>query len=183
MFIFMEWRDYMRPGQVTESNPNLINNYNSHFGKDNWRFIWKVEDKIINKNEAIQIYEEAYMFDSTKKESSWMQLLSVASEVYDNEPSDVLSIFNYDIQNSHVIHLQDIALRRVVHKRGWKFRGDDLIQISKPDTYWGERFSSGKMPFFKPEIIVTPSLTGAWEKNSIEDFYQSNKFLQHKWKV
>jgi len=79
-------------------------------------------------------------------------------------------------------HLQDIAIRRVVERRDWKFHGSELVQIRGDTTLWGSRLDPGKVPFHRPELIVSPPLVSWWNKNSIEDFYQSNKFLQVKWK-
>ena len=105
-------------------------------------------------------------------------MISTAREVYDYEPDDVNSGLDYMVQNGTATHLQDIAIRNVVLRRGWQFKGRELVQIRSHSTYWGKKLSPGKVRFHRPDLIVNPHLEGWWEPNSIEDFWQSNKALQ-----
>ena len=73
--------------------------------------------------------------------------------------------------------MQDIAIRRTVLRLGRKFEGDHLVQIRGRDSE-GAKYNPGFVPFHLLDMIVKPSLTGWWQENSIEDFYQSNKVLQ-----
>ncbi len=174
----MAWRTIERPGHFGKRKGEIHKQNDEKYGKENWRIAWQGVNEIIPYLTACQIYEEGYYLDSFNREGLWKELMAVAKNVYDHQESDVESGLEYLVQKGAATHLQDIAIRRVVLRRGWRFEGDQLIQIRSHDQYWGKNLSPGKVPFHLPELIVVPSLQGWWEYNSIEDFYQSNKVLQ-----
>lgn len=174
----MVWKTLDRPGFFGRKRDEVVRGYNECFGEGNWRIMWTWNDELIPKDLAYHLYEDGYYADSFRREDLWRELIATASEVYDHQPSDVQSGLDYLVQNSHSTHLQDISIRRVVVRRGWRFQGDKLVQVRKHKEYWGDKLSPGKVSFHLPELIVVPHLESWWDKNSIEDFYQSNKVLQ-----
>ena len=176
------WETLKRPGQSGSKKQELIDIWNKEFGKDNWRIAWEWKDNFISKTEAYQLYEDSYYQDSFQRESLWLELINTAKEVYDIEEKDINSGFDYFKQEGNATHLQDISIRRVIMRRGWQFKGNELIQIRNcKDTKnkdWSKQLDPGKLKFHLPELIKKPNLEGWWDKDSVEDFYQSNKILQ-----
>lgn len=174
----MVWRTISRPGQSGGKKKQLKEMYDNTYGPENWRIMWQWGDDIIDNILAYQIYEDGYYHDSLKREEVWKELISTASDVYDIEERDIESGLDYLVQQGKATHLQDIAIRRVLFRRGWKFEGTELIQIRSHSQYWGKQLSPGKISFHRPELIIKPSLKSWWDENSIEDWYQSNKVMQ-----
>jgi len=118
------------------------------------------------------------------KLSNLHKFINEAKNVYDIEEKDIESGFDYSKQQGNATHLQDIAIRRVVMRRGWKFKGKKLIQIrlgkEVKNKDWANELDPGRLQFHLPELIKKPNLKGWWDKDSVEDFYQSNKILQIK---
>ena len=176
----MEWKTIERLGYFGEKRDEILKSYDEMYGKDNWRIAWQWGVTVVNHAYACLIYELGYYRDSLNREDLWKNLISQARDVYDHKKSDVKSGLDYKIQNGSATHLQDIAIRRVVNQRGWKFEGKKLIRIRGEKSYWGKNLNPGKVKFHMPELIVTPHIEGWWDYDSIEDFYQSNKILQIK---
>ena len=174
----MGWKTFERPGFFGSKKQEKIDSYNQMFGDNNWRLVWSWLDDFVDFDIACQLYEDGYYNDSFKREKIWEELIKTASNVYDHEESNILSGFDYNFQEGNSTHLQDISIRRVVLRRGWKFQGDELIQIRSHSDYFGKNLSPGRVPFHMPEHIIEPHLKKWWDKDSIEDFYQSNKYLQ-----
>jgi hypothetical protein len=174
----MIWRTIERPGYFGLKRDEFHRQYNERFGKENWRIMWQWNNEVLPFPIASLIYEDGYYADSFKREDLWKELASVAKDVYDHQESDVLSCLDYTVQNGFATHLQDIAIRRVMLRRGLEFKGDKLVQVRGHKEYWGQNLSPGKIPFHLPDLIVVPHLERWWNRNSIEDFYQSNKVLQ-----
>lgn len=175
-----DWITKNRPGFFGKRRDALFQEYTSRYGEGNWRIMWQWGDEIVPFEEACLIYEQAYYEDSIERENLWRKLTSEASEVYDHHPSNIHSGFDYSKQEEGATHLQDIAIRKVISRRGWTFEGENHIQIRGHGSFWGKSLNPGKVIFHKPDLIIYPHLDGWWNYNSIEDFYQSNKVLQVK---
>lgn len=176
----MDWKTIKRPGYFGEKRDEILKSYDEEYGTDNWRLAWQWGVTVVNWEYACLIYEQGYFKDSFIREELWKDLISKAKDVYDYDKSDVKSGLDYLVQNGPATHLQDIAIRRTVSQRGWRFEGKRLIQIRGHGKKWGKNLSPGKVKFHLPELIVAPHLEGWWGYDSIEDFYQSNKVLQVK---
>ncbi len=176
----MEWKTVERPGYFGKKKDEIHGQYDEKYGKGNWRIAWTFSEVKIPFELACLIYEDSYYHDSFNREKLWKELAKTAREVYDLEEADIASSFDYKTQNGSATHLQDIAARRVVSRRGWKFQGDELVRTRGHKSYWGDILSPGKVPFHLPNQIVEPHIEGWWDKNSVEDFYQSNKIVQVK---
>jgi hypothetical protein len=176
----MVWETIERPGYFGKKRDEIFKQYDGKYGACNWKIMWNWNDKIIPQNIACLIYEDAYFADSFKREDLWKELITAAKDVYDHQESGIESGLDYSVQKGNATHLQDISIRRVILRRGWKFSGDKLVQIRSHSEYWGKNLSPGRVQFHMPELICSPHLEHWWDLNSIEDFYQSNKVLQVK---
>lgn len=179
MNMFTEWKTVKRPGPIGERKDELFREWDLLYGRGNWRLGWIWGRKVIGKKEAYQIYEDGYYHDSIRRRDLWKGLRAEAKDVYDIEERDVESGLDYSVQNGPAVHLQDIAIRRVLLRRGWEFEGKKLIQIRSKRGYYGDLLSPGAVQFHLPEMITEPPFEKSWwEWNSVEDFYQRQKVLQ-----
>ncbi|MFC1754327.1 hypothetical protein ACFL96_13205 [Thermoproteota archaeon] len=176
----MVWKTIDRPGYTGKKKAKRLAGFDKEYGEGNWRLAWEWNNQVISEEFTWQLYEDGYYSDSFEREDLWQKLVHTAREVYDLEPRDIESGLDYHIQQGIATHLQDIAIRKVVQRRGWVFEGDELVRIRHHDNYWGRNLGPGKVPFHIPELILVPHLESWWDPDSIEDFYQSNKILQIK---
>lgn len=176
-----EWRTHdERPGYLGKKRNETQQRWTMRYGEGNWRLIWRYGDAELDFLGVCAVYEDAYNRFFSDNPAVLKLLLSEASNVYDDDPSNMLSGFDYARQETERTHIQDTAIRRVVARMGERFRGPEPIQIRDklaPHAL-SMLLSPGKVPFHRRYQIVDPRVTGWWEKDSVEDFYQSNKFLQ-----
>jgi hypothetical protein len=174
-----EWRTIGRPGYFGRQRDEISARYDAEHGKDNWRIVWGWKGESILFPEACLVYEEAYFNDSMRRQELWRELVRAASDVYDMDKTDCASGLDYLIQANTGTHIQDIAIRRVVARRGWRFTGDMPVRVRSKER-WGRHLSPGRVRFHEPGHITVPHLEGWWDRDSVEDFYQSNKLLQKR---
>jgi hypothetical protein len=182
-----EWKlvDNTSAGYVGSRRNELWAERDSKYGKGNWRSVWLVEGDYLEYEEVCRLYEDAY-FEYFKKRLELLEyLLEAASDVYDDDPSNVESGLDYSRQGSVRTHIQDIAIRNCVKRLGREFRGQTLLQIRDRE---GEHplslaLSPGQVPFHKPELLSDPDnlreirSKAWWLPLSVEDFYQRAKRL------
>ena len=182
-----EWQliDNTSPGYVGKRRNDLWAERDAKYGKDNWQTIWLVEGIYLEYEEACRLYEDAY-FEYFKQRPELLEhLLEVASEVYDDDPTNVESGLDYSKRGSVRTHIQDIAIRNCVRRLGRTFNGSRLLQIR---DRMGEHalslaLSPGQVPFHKPELLSHPDnlevirAKAWWLPSSVEDFYQRAKRL------
>jgi hypothetical protein len=182
-----EWHlsDNTSPGYVGKHRNELWAERDARYGKVNWQTIWLVDGNYLEYEEACHLYEDAY-FEYFKQRPELLEfLLEVASDVYDDDPSNVESGLDYSKRGDVRTHIQDIAIRNCVKRFGREFRGDKLIQIR---DRIGEHplslaLSPGQVPFHKAELISHPDNLAEimakawWLPSSVEDFYQRAKRL------
>ncbi len=175
----MKWFTVDRPGYTGAGWKKKGNRLDRLFGKGQWRIQYQWQDGVIDRDAALQLYEEAYLRHLQSNPDLLDWICSTASDVYDIEPENVESGLDYHTQNSKAIHLQDIAVRRCLQRLGRAFAGDHLVQIRGHESE-GYCLNPGQVPFHAPEHVVKPSLSRGkwWDENSIEDFWQSNEVLQ-----
>ena len=154
----------------------IIEQYNQRFGSENWTTAHLIRGEIKPTDKAIELYEEGY-FEFLRTHPTTLEwLVNTASDVYDISPTNVASGFDYKVQECNGIHLQDIAIRRVLRKIGREFKGNRLVQIRGSETE-GYVLNPGKVPFHLPDLILSNDNQNWWSKGSIEEFYQNNKAL------
>jgi hypothetical protein len=182
-----EWTlaDNTSPGYVGARRNQLWAERDAKYGKGNWRSIWLVQGDYLEYEEACRLYEDAY-FEYFKKRPELLEfLLEVASDVYDDDPSNVESGLDYSKRGDVRTHIQDIVIRNCIKRFGRKFSGSKLVQIR---DRIGEHplslaLSPGQVPFHKPELLSHPDNLAAiranawWLPSSVEDFYQRAKRL------
>jgi hypothetical protein len=182
-----EWKlvDNTSPGYVGKRRNDLWAERDAKYGKENWQTIWLVDGKYLEYEEACRLYEDSY-FEYFKQRPELLEyLLEVASNVYDDDPSNVESGLDYLQRGDLRTHIQDIAIRNCVKRFGREFRGGKLIQIR---DRIGEHplslaLSPGQVPFHKSELISNPDNLSEirrqawWLPSSVEDFYQRGKRL------
>lgn len=180
-----EWKlvDNTSPGYVGSRRNELWAERDAHYGKGNWRLIWLVQRDYLDYEEACRLYEDAY-FEYFKQRPELLEfLLEVASDVYDDDPSNVESGLDYSKRGDVRTHIQDIVIRNCVKRFGRNFSGSKLLQIR---DRIGEHplslaLSPGQVPFHKPELLSYPDNLAAirakawWLPASVEDFYQRAK--------
>lgn len=149
------------------------------FGEGNWGKAWHYGERIIGREDAYALYEEAYYRHLKNNPLLLEWLCTTASDVYDNSPSNVDSGLDYSIQEMPGTHMQDIAVRRSLVRLGRRFEGDHLVEI-RGKKYEGYRLNPGQVPFHEPDEIwpdlneTTREFTW-WLPDSIEAFWQMNK--------
>ncbi len=190
----MEWTVIDRPGYFGTKRNEIHQRYDTQFGKNNWRISWQWGEQIIQKPEALQIYEDGYyeFFKSNKKILEW--ITQTASDVYDTAESNIASKFNYNVQETSNNHIHDIAIRRAVLRNGKWFKGHHLVHV-RPEKE-GETLGPHLIPFHLPGMIYRGKIKYKGEnrdfvinppwwlmmgiENSVEQFYQQNKVLEIK---
>ena len=90
--------------------------------------------------------------------------------------------FDYAKQETGRTHLQDIAIRRCLLRLDMQFEGTELVRIrqEKGTNPLSMILSPGRVPFHKPELIEKPQTVSWWHKDTVESWYQNNKYLQIK---
>jgi hypothetical protein len=174
------WHTIERPGYFGKHRDERYAEYDARFGSGNWKVAWQIGAAVHDMLGATALYEDAYLAFLIANPDVCDLLVAEASDVYDDDPSNVTCGLDYTAQETSRTHLQDIAVRRSLVRMGRWFAGETLIRIrdSRGDHPLSMTLSPGRVPFHRPELIVQPELTGWWLPGSVEGFYQSNKVLQ-----
>ena len=188
----MDWKVIDRPGYFGTDRDEIHRKYNDNFGHNNWRIAWEWGGQIIQRPEAMQIYEDGYYEFFKSNEAILERIITTASDVYDTAPSNVQAKFSYDIQETPNNHIHDVAIRRAVLRNGAWFKGDHFVHVRTEKE--GEKLGPYLIPFHLPNMIFRGkikykgedrnfSINPPWWKkigieNSIEQFYQQNKVLE-----
>jgi hypothetical protein len=166
--------------------------FDSKFGSGNWLAAHFFDGAVISRYRMYLIYEEAYYEYLKNNDEVREWLISTASEVYDIDPSNVKSGFDYTKQECGATHLQDISIRRVLTRLKLEeqgavydpeniptipiFNGDHLVEIRGQESE-GFVLNPGQVPFYKPELSLDTYNKSWWKMDSVEDIYQRNKVL------
>lgn len=180
-----KWITIERPGYLGQHREEKFKEWkewDEKYGKGNWRLVWKVGKIYVDFLGVCALYEDAYYQFLRRRSDILKWLLKEASNVYDDEESNVESGFDYTKQETCRTHIQDIAIRRAILRMGLWFKGKKLIRIrqEKGTHLLSVILSPGRVPFHKPKLIEQPELTGWWHRQTVESFYQTNRVLQIK---
>ncbi|HEY4481687.1 MAG TPA: hypothetical protein VI489_02430 [Candidatus Brocadiaceae bacterium] len=188
----MEWETVDRPGYFGQDRDEIHKKFDDRFGENNWRIAWQWGDLVIERPEAMQVYEDGYyhFFKRNKGVLDW--IVSTASDVYDTSPSNVKAGFSYDMQETPNNHIHDVSIRRAVLRNGVWFKGNHLVHVRPKKE--GRDLVPHLIPFHLPHMIYKGSIKYKgkerdfskdppwWIKdgipNSVEQFYQQGKVLQ-----
>lgn len=150
------------------------------FGEGKWSFEHLIQGRLLDRNYALGLYEEAYIHYFTEGEGKeLLPWLETFSDVYDTAPSNI-GTYDYEEQEcpekGH--HIHDIAIRRALKAIKFTFKGTEPLHVRGPNSE-GFALSPGKIPFHRPELIPDSPMPGRawWEAGSIEDFYQRTRRL------
>ena len=176
----MKWQTLFRPGYLGKHKETKYQEWNEAYGIGNWRLVWLWGNQAKDFLGACELYETAYLKFLRQHKNLTMELITEASNVYDDSPTNVLSGMDYLKQETNRTHIQDIVIRRALKKLGLQFKGNTLIRIrhNRGEHSFSMLLSPGKVPFHRPELIEKPLLEGWWDRGSVECFYQSNRHLQ-----
>ncbi len=175
-----EWTTIRRPGYFGRSRDMKIARFNELYGENKWRLAWVIPTKsLLFKDACVQFYERSYL-EYLKDKQELVNFICSFGEVVDNAESNISSGCDYTKQESYSTHIQDIAIRNVLRLLGRKFQGSQRhILVIRGTQSNGQQLSPGLVPFYDPGLIARPSLAPMWaHENSVEDFWQSNKWLQ-----
>lgn len=172
-------RPHSRPGYLGSRRDAVQRDWDAEHGLGGWALAWRVQGMWYDRARMSMLYEDAYVHFLLDRPQLLDELLSAASDVYDDDLSNLASGLDYTAQETGRTHVQDIAIRRAVVRLGRVFEGASPVQIRDA---LGEHplsmpLSPGQVPFHRPDWIEAPELTGWWEPGSVEAFYQSNKWL------
>jgi len=182
------WRTVERPGYFGDMRDKLHAFWDAEYGKRNWRLAWQWGGMVLERKEALQIYEDG-CYEFLKSDADTLDwLITSASDVYDTAPTNVQAGLSYDVQETPNNHIHDVAIRRALLRTGNWFAGTRLLEIRSTDKE-GWRLSPCMIPFHLPALISREPIKDYrrkeyfwWEKrgvpDSIEAFYQRNKLLQ-----
>jgi hypothetical protein len=178
----VEWQTVGRPGYFGSRRDEKHHNFDKAFGIGKWRLVWTLADEppLTFVDACRSYYEESYV--------RWLQdrpdLVDHICRFHnciDNSPTNVNSGLDYSIQEARSTHIQDIAVRNALVRLGRWFESPDpthILEIRSSSSN-GFVYGPGNVPFFDPSLIVSPRLTPTWaNRDSVECFWQSNKFLQ-----
>lgn len=195
------WKVVDRVGYLGKLRDYQYELWNQQYGQGLWRFMWGYNGGYTDYFGACLLYKQAYRIyleqnlrieDAIPEEfrSKYMHrvrpgsrildtLISDASNVYDDAPSNVLAGQNFMHQETLRTHIQDSAIRDALRDMGIWFEGEELLQIRHDRGMHPLSIvlSPGVVPFHQPDLIVWPSLSGWWKPKTVEDFYQSNRYL------
>lgn len=171
-----------RPGYFGKRRDQRIEELNQQHGEGNWILRWVVasdRDAVAMeyKTACKLVYEASYV-SYLKAKPELHEWLESYGECYDNAPSNVLSGLDYRKQENDSTHIQDIAVRNAMRTLGLSFKGppEKLLEIRSRGE--GLILSPGVVPCYDPLMICGPSLCPRWaNEGSVEDFWQSNKFV------
>jgi len=175
------WVNVERPGYLGRRRDNMAKVWDRQFGVGGWRLSWIVNGKDHTFLEACKLfYEEAYF--QRMQVSKHLDYICSFQECIDNAPTNVQSGCDYSKQESYSTHIQDIAVRNALKRLNRKFTGErkEILVIRSSDSN-GYFLSPGRVMFHETRHLLKPSLCPQWAKpGSVEDFWQSNKFLQSR---
>lgn len=175
------WNNVERPGYLGKHRDEKFKKWDAKYGKGNWRLGWEFGEAQLDFLGACRVYEDAYFEFLKNRPGVLEQLLNEARDIYDDELSNVDSGLDYTKQETARTHIQDIAIRNCLARMGLRFKGKELIRIrqEKGNHPLSMTLSPGWVPFHKPLLIALPSMAPKWaDPDSVEDFYQSNRYLQ-----
>jgi hypothetical protein len=189
------WKVGPRPGFFGRRKDEIVAGLDARHGKGNWQLRWILPAPMTQfipeqvdlsetwdfRAACVSFYEESY-FRHLKANPKVVDEICQHSEVYDNALTNVQSGFDYTKQEAFSTHIQDIAIRNSLHRLNRRFSEDKtspLLQVRGPDSKgWWLGVNPGQVQFFNQPLIVQPSLAPTWAgAGSVEDFWQSNKYI------
>jgi len=82
------WRIESYPGYFGKRRDEIEKGYDEKYGKGNWKLAWYVDGQFYDFDEAIQLYEDAYLLFFMHHPEHLVKVMNYEN-VYDNDPSNV----------------------------------------------------------------------------------------------
>lgn len=180
-----------RPGYFGRRRDEIVADLNKKYG-NTWTLVWTLftAEDLPNVNlvseyhNACKLYYEQSYYEYLKLRPEVVNRICEYGECIDNAITNIQSGLDYTKQEAFSTHIQDIAVRNVLKRLGRKFEGpsDKILIIRGEDTDgWKLGLNPGLVPFMFTTAIHQPSKAPKWaQKGSVEDFWQSNKYLAIK---
>ncbi|MBM4398372.1 MAG: hypothetical protein FJ087_22115, partial [Deltaproteobacteria bacterium] len=165
------------PGFFGRRRDHFSQEMDARYGQGGWAVVWEIDGSICERREALAHYEDAYVEFLRAHPDVLETLVTEARDVWDTAMSNVRSGLDYDVQETHGNHFEDIAVRRAVLRLGETFKGERLIRTRAVDEATGIHLSPGVIPFHRPELVPRRRAQGWFRQGSVEEFYQSTKLL------
>jgi hypothetical protein len=176
-----KWTAIERPGYFGKQRDEIVERYNTSYGKGNWQLGWKYFGNFYSFNTACRyLYERSY-FEYLNKHPELLDFITTFDECFDNSLTNVSSGLDYTKQEAGSTHIQDIAIRNCLYLTDTKFNGrsggKNMLEIRGRDSN-GYKLNPGNVPFFVPDQIESPNVAPTWAPaGSVENFWQNNKWL------
>jgi len=186
-----KWETVGHPGFFGKKRDEQFIEWDNSYGGGNWRIVWRLKDEQLLDFERVfwQGYVASYAGYFYQHPDEAEFLVENYSYAYDKETISKKEAFNpYALYRKpdrpnqfHHVAL-NIALEWFVGK---SFGGEEPIKVreGKPGTSqssWPEgwRWSPGRIPVVRRDLIPKTNISGWWQKGTMEDLYQSAKVLQ-----
>lgn len=132
--------------------------------------------EVLQPAQVTDLIEASYAALFQRMPGLQTELCAQAADVIENARSNVRSALDYSVQERKTPHVFDIALRRVIGKRGHEFKGLGLLRIGGAKCF-ASPFSPGRVRFIQSSGIAEPRAPGWWDPDSILSFWESNRVL------
>lgn len=180
------WVRLTRPGYFGRKRDDIVAGLNKKYGMTNWTLVWATDgmEDLDFIGACVYYYENSYE-DWFRPRPEELNFVCSFGECMDNSLTNIQSGMDYSKQEAFSTHIQDIAIRNVLSTFGRRFEGpkDKILVIRSADST-GYKYGPGNIPFWAKNKIVQPSLCPTWaNKGSVEDFWQSNKYIAVKKEV
>ena len=176
------WVKVNRPGYFGRRRDEIVLALDTDYGKGNWRLVWSLGEYDLEFEDAcILFYEWSYYVWLVDRPEEVDNICSYG-ECIDNAMSNIQSGTDYTKQEAYSTHIQDIAVRNCLKILLRKFEGpaDNILVIRSSDSN-GYKYGPGNIPFHTPDMIEQKSIKPKWANyGSVEDFWQSNKWIAVK---
>lgn len=187
-----DWLTICHPGYLGKNKDEQLLAWDKEYGIGNWRLVWETSNGEVMDFDAVFLqYVESYHQYFLQHPEEAAYLTENFSYAYDKELISKEAAFDPHFlfeKPGHPNQFHNVALNIALEIReNLPFKGEQPIQVreGKPGTdpvSWplGWRWSPGRIPASRPDLIPEPVSHGWWQTGSIEHLYQSTKVLQIK---
>lgn len=187
------WEVVERPGFQGKQKDAQIARWDTEYGEGNWRIVWELAngETMDYDNVFWKVYVPGYVKHFLFNPDEALHLTVNFSYAYDKdlitreEAFDPHALYNKPGRPNqfHNVAL-NIALEWYL---GLPFSGGKPIKVreGEPSTLveeWPEgwKWSPGRIPAVRQDLIPDNDIEGWWKKGTIEDLYQTAKVIQVK---
>lgn len=188
-----EWITVDKPGFLGKEKDRLYSLWNEKYGFNSWRLMWILKNEELLDYSGIfwKIYVPSYLKYFQLNLNEAIYLTQNYAYTYDKDlitkkqAFDPYALYN---QPNRPNQFHNVALNIALeYYLCLPFQGENIIQIregklNSPIETWptGWKWSPGRIPAARQDLVIDNEITGWWHKGSIEDVYQTSKVLQIK---